>query len=160
MNLKASTLIALLSIAISSAITFAAPQNEPSRTPVANESVQPDEEISSGWRQSADCVARMSSLSVLTLGFVPQTVSAAITSAIRAADIPGHICNTCLALGDAIHGLGSAIVNTVKETVHWLALPIHIFRALLEELPVPEVAGNDSHDRHESDGRMVRMQGK
>lgn len=96
---------------------------------------------SSGWNQSANFLTRAGSLSVLSIGMVPQIFSAAFTAGIRVADIPGHICSSCLWVGDLMHNLGSTIVASVKETVHWLAIPIRIFRAGLERLPLPDVGG-------------------
>lgn len=100
-----------------------------------------------GLQQSADFVSRLSSLSVLSLGLAPQTLACATCCAFRGADLCGHITAACQSFCRGASNLSGVIVHTFKETVHWLALPLRIFRAGLERAPLPSMV-TDSPGYH------------
>jgi hypothetical protein len=88
---------------------------------------------------TVDVVGRVGSLGVLAVALAPQSVADATAAGIHAVDIPGHIAEACAGFGGLCRSCAANTYSFVKETVHWLALPLYMFRHLLKALPTPQM---------------------
>ncbi|MBI5060328.1 hypothetical protein HZB60_11180 [candidate division KSB1 bacterium] len=91
----------------------------------------------SGWNATVDVIGRLGSVSVLAVALAPQSMADATAAGLHAIDLPGQIGAACSAVGDFCRTCGSTTIHVVKETVHWLALPLYVVRHLVRSLPAP-----------------------